>query len=127
MKHVHAELIKQWADDTTIKVQMEHDGVWYTVEPSIWHPGCRYRIAPRMIRVGRNSWPEPLKEVTGGVMYTFNFITREITELPTLKPSTLAVTAVKVTAVKAGVAHATRDAAEQHRDALICINKGDIE
>jgi len=92
---------------------------WVDVNGPTWHPECKYRIKPKMIKVGRHSWPEPLKEVISGVMYTFNFITMEIIELYTLKPSTLAVTA--------GIAHANRDDAQQHIDALICINKGDIE
>jgi hypothetical protein len=119
MRHPHFDIIEQWVEDTSIEIQIESGGVWYPAEPPMWYPGCNYRIAPKMIRVGRHSWPEPLKEVVSGVMYTFNFITREITELYTLKPST--------NAVMAGVAHATREDAQRHLDALICINKGDIE
>jgi hypothetical protein len=122
MKHVHADLIKQWADDTSIEIQMriKHSNTsWANAYRPLWDSEREYRIKPKLIRVGRHEWPEPLKEVIGGVMYTVNLVTREINELYTLKPSTMAVAA--------GVAHATREAAEQHRDALICISKGDIE
>jgi len=121
MKHVHADLIKQWVDDTSIEVQMEHDGVWYTVEPPMWHPECKYRIKPKMIKVGRHSWPEPLKEVPteNRFVYSFYFEVENIREI-TSRPGI-------TTAIQNGIAHATKAAAKQHRDALICISTGDIE
>ena len=122
MKHVHADLIKQWADDTSIEIQMriKHSNTsWANANRPLWDPEREYRIKPKMIKVGRHEWPEPLKEIVCNMMYTFNLVTGEIHEIYAMRPSTLAVTA--------GVAHATREAAEQQRDALICINKGDIE
>jgi hypothetical protein len=119
MKHIHADLIKKWVDDMTVVVQYQSmPDVWVDVEPT-WYPEYKYRIKPKMVSVGRHSWPEPLKSVIDGTMYTFNFITGEVHEAYGLQPSTLAIIA--------GAAHDSRESAQMHLDALICISKGDIE
>ena len=42
--HVHAELIKAWADGATI--QLNHDGVWMDVDPYGWGSDLEYRVKP---------------------------------------------------------------------------------
>ena len=48
-KHIHAELIKQWADDPSLQIQAKHPDrdEWYSV-PSlpVWYPTAQYRIKP---------------------------------------------------------------------------------
>jgi len=50
--HVHAELIKMWADDPTIKFQYYNTGAedWIDVntgEPT-WHTNTKYRVKPKV-------------------------------------------------------------------------------
>lgn len=42
--HVHAEIIKAWADGATI--QLNHDGVWMDVDPYGWGSDLEYRVKP---------------------------------------------------------------------------------
>ena len=45
--HVHAELIKAWADDPMLVIQgMRRDGNWETVRTPYWDTGDKYRIKP---------------------------------------------------------------------------------
>ena len=43
--HVHAELIKAWADGAAIQLLGEASGTWYNCIPS-WEPRTQYRIKP---------------------------------------------------------------------------------
>lgn len=43
--HVHAELIKAWADGAAIQLLGEASGTWYNCIP-LWEPRTQYRIKP---------------------------------------------------------------------------------
>lgn len=44
--HVHAELIKQWADGA--EIQFFSDGKWFTASGApAWSENTRYRVAPK--------------------------------------------------------------------------------
>lgn len=47
-KHIHAELIKAWADGAEIECLQEpaEDGVWEVILSPSWHPNAKYRIKP---------------------------------------------------------------------------------
>ena len=49
MKHIHADLIKQWVDDTSI--ELEHKGSnemeWQRVHSPSWNETTQYRIKPK--------------------------------------------------------------------------------
>ena len=45
--HVHAELIKAWADGAKIQVK-DLEGKWTDVDP-MWHEDSKYRIKPTLI------------------------------------------------------------------------------
>lgn len=116
--------MKAYADDCTLQIQVKGDSGWLNCgySPNFLRD-CEYRIKPeevKMIRVGRHEWQEPLKEVPdeGGV-WTFSF---EYDNVIFVSPC------YKIeAAIAEGVAHRTKEAAEQHRQAMRCINRGDIE
>jgi hypothetical protein len=121
MKHPHAELMKAYADDCTLQIQVKQDGNWYDCGEALrFIKGYEYRIKPeevKMIRVGRHEWQEPLKEIPTGVgLWSFGFFGVE---------HLISMTWIKA-AIAEGIAHRTKEAAEQHRYALHCINRGDI-
>lgn len=49
--HKHAELIKKWADDTSLKIEFTYNNLdWrYDVDP-YWDELAKYRIKPEVIR-----------------------------------------------------------------------------
>src|SRR5574337_1787543 len=48
--HKHAELIKKWADDTSLKIQYNLRGRWIDISPPSWTEEYNYRIKPEVIR-----------------------------------------------------------------------------
>ena len=133
MKHKHAELMMQYAQDA-----METDKPWerwqYQTEPmqegDVWkncfpNPSFdgvyKYRRKPKMISVTLAngevvSWPEPVKELRSGDDYWYigasggaHFDSYQICD-----------TENKIICM--GVVHLTREAAEQHSEALFKIN-----
>lgn len=48
--HPHAELIKKWADDTSIQIQREHHHVWLNDYTGSFNEQFEYRIKPEVIR-----------------------------------------------------------------------------
>jgi hypothetical protein len=118
MKHKHYDLILAWANGAEIQL-LARDNEWCDIRPQ-WKDDSTYRIKPKMVKVGRHEWPEPLKEL---VPYTTVWaVSFDYTPAQELFTSRL----VKQAIIE-GVAHATREAAEQHRAALRCINVGDID
>lgn len=47
--HIHAALIKAWAEGAEIEVQI--DGVWTPCSSPTWSPHCKYRLAHSGIKV----------------------------------------------------------------------------
>lgn len=45
MEHVHAELIKAWADGAKIQY-LSALGVWTDTEPPSWRPDVEFRVKP---------------------------------------------------------------------------------
>ena len=128
MKHKHAELMKEYAQDA-----METETPWERWEVFIkdsWRDlgECfffakeeEYRRKPKMISVTLAngevvSWPEPVKELRSGDDYWYigasggaHFDSYQICD-----------TENKIICM--GVVHLTREAAEQHSEALFKIN-----
>jgi hypothetical protein len=123
MKHPHAELMKAYADDCTLQIQVKERFGWSDCNSPSFIKGSEYRIKPaevKMIRVGRHEWEEPLKEVpTVGTVWTFSFEYHSLQEI--VDPCLIRK------AISEGTAHLTKEAAQQHREAMQCINRGDIE
>ena len=52
--HVHAELIKKWADDPSIQLQIKHFGGWVDLNYNDRYDWCKdfkYRIKPKTEKV----------------------------------------------------------------------------
>ena len=49
--HVHADMIKAWADGAEIECKYEFDKHWHTTEnPPMWDADCSYRIKPEITK-----------------------------------------------------------------------------
>ena len=46
-KHIHAELIKAWADGAEIEYKSECHGIWDNANPPRWSPDVEYRLKPK--------------------------------------------------------------------------------
>jgi hypothetical protein len=44
--HVHAAVIKAWADGAEIQVKLAGDSVWLDCSPTGWFRNCEYRVKP---------------------------------------------------------------------------------
>ncbi|QXF34310.1 hypothetical protein CE143_14995 [Photorhabdus luminescens] len=132
--HVHAESMALYAQDALKtdepwKLWEYHDdnmGLWKNVitHPS-WDYRSTYRRKPEMITVGKVSFPKPVDyKLDYGVEYFYpNLYSRDGDgygqdfwyggELDCLQ-------------LKIGFIHLTKEAAQQHFDALIKINKGEF-
>lgn len=53
MKHVHAEVIKAWADDTSVQIELDTGSGWRpaTSRPTFWEH-CNLRIKPQPKAIG---------------------------------------------------------------------------
>jgi hypothetical protein len=123
MKHPHAEIMKAYADDCTLQIQVKENWGWVDLNEPKFYKDSEYRIKPeevKMIRVGRHEWEEPLKDVpTVGAVWSFSFEYHSLQEIVNL--------CLMRKAISEGVAHRTKEAAQQHREAMQCISRGDIE
>lgn len=45
----HAELIKQWADDSTLVIEVSSGADWYVTKNPEWHEEQQYRIKPKTV------------------------------------------------------------------------------
>lgn len=48
--HVHADIIKAWADGEKIQAKLP-TGVWNDVDAPVWHPLTEYRVKPNVMYV----------------------------------------------------------------------------
>ena len=67
MKHVHYDMIVEWAKDTSRVLQSSYcsDDIWNNEEVPIWHPHKKYRFKPaepKFIVVNGVNVPEPVRE-----------------------------------------------------------------
>ena len=58
--HIHAALIKAWADGAKIQCRDNQNGEWFDSPKPDWYPYMEYRSKPEpdMVRYGRASWIE---------------------------------------------------------------------
>lgn len=45
----HAELIKQWADDDSLEIEVSSGADWYVTKNPEWHEEQQYRIKPKKV------------------------------------------------------------------------------
>lgn len=127
VKHKHYEVLTQWLADQTLELEYLSIGAgarWYPrgdLNP-VTHPDIEWRIKPRMVKVGRHEWPMPLEVATlVGTVYWwpssgYTFTDTWSNNSPTDRAR-----------LSARMIHLTKEAAQQHADALVAINRGDVE
>ncbi|AWK42639.1 hypothetical protein [Photorhabdus laumondii] len=135
-KHVHAELMLQYAQDAlrTDKPWELWEAYWpystggkwigFTNNPG-WYENVKYRRKPEVITVGNVSFPKPVDyELDYGVGYFY----------PNLHSRGgdrhcehfWSGNEIDCSLLKIGFIHLTKEAAQQHCDALIKISKGEF-
>lgn len=58
MKHVHAELIKAWADGAKVEIYNRLDGDWRPICHPAWSEKSKYRIAPEPLVPDSIDWSQ---------------------------------------------------------------------
>ena len=131
MKHKHAELMMQYAQDAMESSEPwrnwesynTHDRKWNDCSnhPK-WYKEIKYRRKPKMVSVTLMdgevlSWPEPLKLSDLELNKSYFFIDTELDI-----HETRWVSFDNMGLVSCGMVHLTKDAAEQHSHALFKIN-----
>ena len=134
MKHPHAEILKAYAEDTSVQIEARYtDGLgekWHpariedVLKPSLLHT-YEYRIKPAMRHLTTQDgtvveWPEPMRVAPAeGTLY-WCACTRGVSDMRWTNHS------VDCELLKAGVCHLTEEAAQQHRKALVLANGGEL-
>lgn len=122
MKHVHHDMIVEWAKDTRRKVEvysgyMDH---WHTITSSpTWKPDCKYRFKPaepKFITVNGCQVPEPVREPLNGQEY---WLADPTCCVP------VPITLVQRHWCYVGLVHLTKEAAQAHIDAMLLPSRSD--
>ena len=124
-KHEHAEMIRQWLADDSLKVEYFDDqlGIWSAVEnrnPS-WYEHANYRFKTKMIKCGDLEFPEPMRvapEVGSDCWMPKIFDSAGFAEL-----FQWSAFCIKELWLRRGIVHATKEAAEAHARALIALTE----
>lgn len=131
MKHKHAELMMQYAQDAMetdkpwelweMKYPTEKD--WLTLDCNpLWQGAIEYRRKPKMVSVTLAngevvSWPEPLKLQNFELRKQYFFIDADF-----VIHETMWIKSCDTNLIVCGMVHLTGEAAEQHAAALRKIN-----
>ena len=131
MKHPHADILKAYADDTSVEIEKQaHRTGW--IEASIYavldlarETGWEFRIKPTMRSITLQdgtvvSWPEPMRVAPE---YGTKFF---VVDTWTISMCEWTGTGWTSIALKAGFCHLTEEAAQQHRKALALANGGEL-
>lgn len=118
----HAELIKAWADDSEMQIEMlTDDNRWIMATPD-WEPDIEYRIKPKKLRIGNIEIEAPeTKALQAG----------EVFYIPYLFDNNKFETFVWYDSkkdyelLKRNIVHKTTKNAIAHTDALIAISNVD--
>ncbi|TDB48050.1 hypothetical protein [Photorhabdus luminescens] len=132
-KHVHAELMMQYAQDA-FKTDKPWE-LWEIYNPRIceWKNAnsnicfielCRYRRKPEMITVGKVSFPKP---VDYKLEYNDEYFMLDLTTtISSIRKLIWKNDICDNRFLELGIIHLTKEAAKQHVEALIRINKGEF-
>ena len=128
MKHVHHDMIVEWAKDTSRVVEGETDrGHWVTVSNPVWWPHFTYRFKPaepKYIVVNGIQVPEPVR---CGLEYECTYWVASIAEgepVAWIRAKTLGDTSMHRW-LRLGLIHLTREAAQAHIDAMLLPSRTD--
>lgn len=124
MKHKHYDLMVQWLGDQTLELEYKTSGVWVTANPlndnPVTDPHPEWRIKPRMVKVGRHEWPMPLSDEPAEWTVYWVAYSGSVSMCKWTNHDT------DLSRLRGGVIHLTEEAAQQHADALVAINRGDV-
>lgn len=121
--HKHAEVLRAIADGEEVEYQEPHTGVWWNLRTGInpiASPDLKWRIEPKMVHIGRHSWPMPLAEEPLTPCHVWVVCGDGSVSKQSSKGHWAPFWA-------SGFVHLTGEAAKQHAAALRCINRGDVE
>ncbi len=117
MKHVHADLIKQWLDDTDTKFEqpLDNNGGWVAISVRELASGFGEgsRVKPKTININGFEVPEPIRDplfdndiyyAAGSAFAPFLYRWRSSAE--------------DYVRLYAGIIHSTKEAAQKHTGAL---------
>ena len=126
--HPHAEILKAFADDTSVKIERQEksDSNWYqsSISTLINYPEKKFRLKPAMrsITLANGTvveWPEPMRVAPEYEQFF-------IAGYEMVVESNWNDSAWQQQVLKAGFCHLTEEAAQQHRKALVLANGGEL-
>ena len=126
MKHIHHDMIVEWAKDISRVVQSSHysEDIWYNEDVPIWHPRKKYRFKPaepKFITVNGIQVPEPVREPLEKDQHYWlaNPMQCYISE------GLWTPTDTEIRWLSLGLIHLTREAAQAHIDAMLLPSRTD--
>jgi len=126
MKHVHHDMIIEWAKDTSRVVEAYATTVnhWFIDRAPDWHPAVQYRFKPaepKYIVVNGINVPEPVR---GGLKEAQQFWLADICESVQLV-NWYDSSECHARWLSLGLIHLTREAAQAHIDAMLLPSRSD--
>ena len=123
MKHVHHDMIVEWAKDTSRVVELLNSlGKWTEVATPSWRPDIEFRFKPaepKYIVVNGVNVPEPVRKLKHGQEYWLALVGSGVPAAyqwsPVFHHDFLAF----------GLIHLTREAAQAHIDAMLLPSRTD--
>ncbi|WP_445496716.1 hypothetical protein [Photorhabdus sp. SF281] len=131
-RHVHAELMMEYAIDASktdkpwelYEWRQKGDGWLKCGSNPKWIDFYEYRRKPEMITVGKVSFPKPISEAPA--LDTLCYVVAICTDTDIHSIFWHNSSLMFRSFLKQGLLHLTEDAAQQHLEALIKINKGEF-
>ena len=126
MKHVHHDMIIEWAKDTSRVVEsrnfLHHE--WIVVPHPKWHPTWQYRFKPaepKFIIVNGIRVPEPVREPLG---HDYMYWVADPSAYD-IYGGWWASKALEIQCLSRGLIHLTKEAAQAHIDAMLLPSRTD--
>ena len=128
MKHPHAEILKAFVEDTSVKIERMIDGNWRNsyIEEVTGYPDGLYRLKPAMRSIALQDgtaveWPEPMQVAPADGTKFWTLESHQVNDWAWNS-------AIKYMhlMLKAGFCHLTEEAAQQHRRAIVLANGGEL-
>ncbi len=121
-QHRHAEMIRKWLDDDSLKVEIEHPHCpyWEFVAYPRWDENRNYRFRPKMIKCGDMEFPEPMRKAPEIKALIWAV---DISQQKAVYEADWIETPYDLHLLKRGLVHSTKEAAEAHARALIALTE----
>ncbi|MCW7764457.1 hypothetical protein [Photorhabdus luminescens] len=131
-KHVHAELMMQYAQDALKtdkpwlmweRLHIEAVGWEQCLHNPGWNPEFKYRRKPEMITIGKVSFPKPIEELPNVGDIVYFCCPSYLADMFRMK---WGGSMGQLELLRNGFVHQTQKAARQHAEALIKISRGEF-